>query len=253
MLQLALIQMRCEKGVIRQNLDTIGLHLAEAAARAVDVLALPEMCLTGYADPTRYAHAVLRLDGPQVAELLRLTQPYDVTLLAGLIEHNPAGKPFITHIVARRGELLGVYRKITIKDDEVHWFSPGADVPVFSAAGHTFGIAICADIDNPAVFAQCRQQGAEIVFEVAAPGLYGEQAGRNWASGYRWWEGKCQAQLGAYARANGLWIAVATQAGRTADEDFPGGGYLFAPSGERMAATADWSPGALYVTIDFVT
>jgi predicted amidohydrolase len=253
MLRLALIQMRCEKGALRQNLDTIAHHLAEAVARAADVLVLPEMSLTGYADPARYPHAVLRLDGPEVAALLRLTQQHDITVLAGLIEHNPAGKPFITHVVARRGQLLGVYRKITIKDEETAWFAPGTDAPVFPLGEHTFGLAICADIDNPAVFAECRRQGAEIVFEVAAPGLYGEQEGRNWESGYRWWEGKCREQLGGYARDNGLWIAVATQAGRTLDEDFPGGGYVFAPNGKRLAATADWSPGALYVTIDFVT
>jgi predicted amidohydrolase len=250
MLHIGLIQMHCEKGALRQNLAAVARHLAEAAARGVDVLALPEMSLTGYADPTRYPHAVLRRDGPEVAELLRLTAPYAVTVLAGLIEHNPTGKPFITQIAARRGELLGFYRKITIKDEEADWFSPGADTLVFPAAGHTCGVAICADIDNPAVFAACRQQGAKIVFEVAAPGLYGEQATRNWASGYGWWEGKCQEQLGAYAREHGLWIAVATQAGRTVDEDFPGGGYLFAPNGERVAATADWAPGALYVVFD---
>lgn len=250
MIQLALVQMFSEKAAIQQNLHTIAYHLAEAAAHSADVLVLPEMSLTGYTDPTRYPHAVLRLDGPEVAALLQLTQPYDLTLLAGLIEHNPAGKPFITHLVARRGQLLGVYRKITIKDEEAAWFSPGTDVPVFTLREWTFGLAICADIDNPAVFAGCRQAGAQIVFEVAAPGLYGEQAGRNWESGYRWWEGKCREQLGAYARDNGLWIAVATQAGRTVDEDFPGGGYLFAPSGERIAATAGWSPGVLYVTAE---
>ena len=250
MMRAALAQMRCEKGAIKQNLATIAHYLAEAAGQDCDLLALPEMCLTGYADPNRYPQAVLRLDGPEVAQLLEMTRPYATTILAGLIEHNPHGKPFITHIVACGGALLGCYRKITIKDDEVAWFAPGTDVPVFPLGEHTFGIAICADIDNPAVFARCREGGADIVFEVAAPGLYGEQATRNWESGYRWWEEKCRAQLGAYARDNGLWIAVATQAGRTMDEDFPGGGYLFARSGERVNATKNHLPGVLYVTID---
>ena len=221
MMHIALAQMRCEKGAVRRNLDTIADSLAEAAAQGCEVLVLPEMALTGYADPNRYPQAVLRLDGPEIAQLLRVTQPYATTVLAGLIEHNPGGKPFITQVVARSGELIGCYRKITIKDDETAWFSPGTDTPVFPLGEHTFGIAICADIDNPSIFARCRNQGAEIVFEVAAPGLYGEQETRNWESGYRWWEDKCRDQLGASARDNGLWIAVATQAGRTVDEDFP--------------------------------
>ena len=42
-------------------------------------------------------------------------------------------------------------------------------------------------------------------------------------------------KLGRYARDDGVHIAVATQAGRTVDEDFPGGGYLFAPDGACIA------------------
>ncbi len=82
-----------------------------------------------------------------------------------------------------------------------------------------------------------------MVFEVAAPGLYGEQATRDWRSGYEWWRGECQQYLAAYARDYGLWIAVATQAGRTVDEDFPGGGFLYRPDGECVYETADWSEG----------
>jgi predicted amidohydrolase len=85
---------------------------------------------------------------------------------------------------------------------------------------------------------------------LAAPGLYGDQATRNWRSGYEWWREKCETQLGGYAREHGYWVAVATQAGRTVDEDFPGGGYVFAPGGRRVYATQDWRPGAAYVEID---
>jgi predicted amidohydrolase len=255
-MRIGLIQMQCEKAAIEQNLKCIAATLEEAAAHGVDILGLPEMSLTGYADPTRYPEAVLRLDGPEVARLLKLTAGYPTTVLAGLIEHNPLGKPFITQVVIRQGVLLGYYRKVTIEDEETEWFTAGEEIPVFQLGGLTFGIAICADIGNETVFAECHRQGAKIVFELAAPGLYGEQATRNWQSGYQWWEGECLKYLGRYAREYGIWIGVATQAGRTVDEDFPGGGYLFAPGGERVYATSDWTSGAAYVeipTLDVIT
>jgi predicted amidohydrolase len=56
--------------------------------------------------------------------------------------------------------------------------------------------------------------------------------------------------LSRYAKDYGQWILVATQAGRTVDEDFPGGGFVFAPTGERVFATADGLPGALFLEID---
>jgi predicted amidohydrolase len=245
--------MCCEKSAIAQNLASIARYLDEAAARRVDIVGYPEMSLTGYADPTRYPEAVIRLGGPEIESLLNVTRKYPGIVLAGVIERNPAGKPFITQIVAQGGELRGYYRKKTIQNEECEWFSAGENVPIFHYGRLAFGIAICADIENEAVFAQCSQKGAKIVFELAAPGLYGEQAARNWQTGYEWWEAECQKYLSRYARQYGLWIGVATQAGRTSDEDFPGGGYLFAPNGERVYATPDWSPGAVYLEVDFET
>jgi predicted amidohydrolase len=242
--------MRCEKGAIRENLDSIAAHLAEASRRQMDMMGFPEMCLTGYADPTRAPGVALRLDGPEIADLLRVTRGHSSTVLAGLIEANPAGRPFITQLVIRQGQLLGFYRKVTIEDEEVHWFSPGRDYPVFQHDTLPFGLAICADLTNREVFARSHRQGAELVFELAAPGLYGEQATRDWQAGYQWWEAECQKYLSQYAHDYGMWVLVATQAGRTSDEDFPGGGFVFAPGGERVFATADGSPGVVFLELD---
>ncbi len=253
LIRIGLIQMYCEKSAIDQNLARMSACIEQAAARDIDILGFPEMSLTGYADPTRYPQAMIDLNGPEVERLCQVTRPCSTTVLAGLIKKNPAGKPFITQIVVRRGALQGYYRKTTIKDEEAEWFSEGTDVPVFQHDGLTFGMAICADIGNEAVFAACGRQSAQIVFELAAPGLYGEQATRDWRSGYEWWEGECQKHLSQYARTYGFWIGVATQAGRTVDEDFPGGGYVFAPNGERVYATADELPGAVYLELDLET
>ncbi len=253
MIRIGLIQMRSEKGAIGENLETIARCLAEAKRRDIDIIGFPEMSITGYADPSQYPQAVIRLDGPEINQFLELTKGAPATVLAGLIEDNGPRKPFITQIAARDGQLLGWYRKITIKDEEELWFSAGsfeAGVPIFRHGALPFGIAICADISNEAVFAECARQGAKMVFELAAPGLYGEQATRNWQSGFDWWRGMCQTHLGRYARDYAIWIAVATQAGRTIDEDFPGGGYVFAPDGRCLVMTADWSPGEVYLELD---
>jgi predicted amidohydrolase len=246
-LRLSLVQMLCEKGAVARNLDCIEAHIRNAAARGTDIICFPEMSITGYIDPSRWSEAVLSLDGPEVARFAAMTAGAGLTAIAGLVEHNPDGRPFITQVVVADGRLSGYYRKTTIPPDEAPWFAPGAGHPLFHHRGVPFGVAICADIDNPAVFAAKAARGARLVFEAAAPGLYGEQATRDWASGHGWWRSECEAKLGCYAREHGIDIAVATQAGRTVDEDFPGGGYLFGPDGALLAATPDWSPGVLDV------
>jgi predicted amidohydrolase len=249
-IRVGLIQMRCEKGAIAQNLARKARYLQEAAKRNIDIVGFPEMSLTGYADPNHFPEAVLKLDGPEVAQLLQMTREFPGTVLAGLIEANPGGMPFITQIAARRGELLGYYRKITIQDEETLWFSAGQQVPIFQHDGLPFGVAICADLTNREVFAQASRQGARLIFELAAPGLYGERNPRNWQAGYGWWEAECRQHLSGYARAFNTWILVATQAGATVDEDFPGGAFAFAPGGERVLATPDWLPGMVFLEID---
>lgn len=61
--------------------------------------------------------------------------------------------------------------------------------------------------------------------------------------------GDCQAKLGSHAREYGLTIAVSTQSGRTVDEDFPGGGYLFDTFGNLVTQTDDWSEDILIVSV----
>lgn len=248
-LNLALVQMRCEKAAIDANLSQIARYIADATRAGADVVVFPEMSITGYADPTRMPEAVVRVNGPEVARFLEITRGHGVAVVAGIIESNGNEKPFITQLVARNGELLGAYRKRNVAADEVKWFSAGSEPFVFDHAGVRFGLAVCADIDASAVFADCAARGATVILECAAPGLYGDQATRDWRTGWEWWRGECHTKLGVYAREFRVHIAVATQAGRTIDEDFPGGGYLFGPTGTCLAESADWSEGMLRATV----
>jgi len=246
---ITLVQMRCEKGAIDENLVATRDTYVAASARGADIVLFPEMSLTGYIDPTRRPEAVLSLDSPAVASLVQMTRDRSAMLLAGIVEANPTGKPFITQLAVEGGALRGVYRKVSIEEEEIAWFSPGHEFPLFSHRGLTFGVALCADVAHRDVFAAYAQQGASAVLLAAAPGLYGDQAMRNWRSGYDWWRGVCTEGPGEWSRELGLVIAIATQAGRTSDEDFPGGGYLFGPDGRCLAETSDWGEGVLDVVL----
>lgn len=247
--KVGLVQMRCEKGNIIDNLNSMSSYLKQSKDQSVDIICFPEMNVTGYINPTQYPQAILNIDSAEINRVIEMSGIYDITIISGFVEMNMNGKPFITQIVASDGKLLGFYRKKTIKGEEAKWFSPGCAVSVFSHSKVKFGIAICADIDDAGIFRECAKLGARIVFVSAAPGLYGEQSTRDWETGFNWWKNECMEKLGRYARNNGIYIAVATQAGRTLDEDFPGGGYVFSPEGKCIYATPDWSEGILYANL----
>ncbi|MGD1119102.1 MAG: carbon-nitrogen hydrolase family protein [Dehalococcoidales bacterium] len=250
-IRIDLVQMRAEKGAIDANLKAVSGFIAEADKRGVDIIGLPEANITGYHDPVKYPGAIIATDGAEMDALLRMTRGRKPTVLAGLIEKNPAGKPFITQIVVQDGKITGRYRKRILGDDEeAGWFCAGSEIAVFQHKNLKYGIAICADIGCEDIFAEYARQEAQIVFLLAAPGLYGDQSTRDWRSGFQWWEGECEKYLKNYAKKYGIWIAVATQAGRTIDEDFPGGGYVYTPDGRRLYATRDWNPGAVHLELD---
>ncbi len=248
-IKLGLVQMQCPKGEITANLAITRKYIKEAVSNDVDFVCFPEMSITGYVNAKDYPNALLNLDSAEVDEFLKMTKGNDITAIAGIAEKNPNGQPFITQIIAYHGKLFGYYRKTNIAKDEKGFYTAGSKISTFKHPKINFGVAICADIDKREIFEEYAKQGVEIVFEAASPGLYGSQETRNWQSGFNWWKNECWTKLGTYARAYKIFIAVATQAGRTIDEDFPGGGYVFDRSGEMIYSTPEWSSGILYATI----
>jgi predicted amidohydrolase len=245
--------MRSEKGAINDNLKAISGFIAQADKKGVEIIGLPESSITGYNNPLKYPKAIISTDGPEVDALLRMTKGRKPTVLAGLIEKNSKGAPFLTQIAVQDGRMIGRYRKhivFGLDDTDNDWFSAGNEIRFFNYGDLKYGLAICADIAYEDLFAEYAKQGVQIVFEMAAPGLYGEQATRDWESGYKWWEGECQKHFEKYAKKYRIWIAVATAAGRTIDEDFPGGGYLFSPDGQRVYTTKNWNPCEVSLELD---
>lgn len=249
-LTLGLVQMRCQKGAIGYNIISMYKHLEECKKKGAAIVCFPEMNITGYIDPAKYPQAVISRYHSAIQQVADMSFTYQTTIIAGFAEKNHAGKPFITQMVAQEGRVVGFYRKRTIPGDEADWFCPGTEAPLFIHSGISFGLAICADIDNGEIFKGYAEQGARLVFECAAPGLYGEQEARDWESGYNWWRGECTGKLSKYAAESGIYIAAATQAGRTEDEDFPGGGYVFTPQGSCAYESADWHEGIVIAKIE---
>gem|GEM_PF-6916847 len=76
-------------------------------------------------------------------------------------------------------------------------------------------------VDYP--FDEPAAAGARFVCLCSAPGLYSRPLREaRWRRGLHWWEGAGLTDARRHARRLGIWIALATQAGSTADEDLPG-------------------------------
>ena len=244
-----LAALRCPKGDVAGNLAAHVRLLTGAAAAGCDLALFPEMSLTGSVDPATHRERLIGLDAPAIAALARATGETGVGACFGIAERSPAGEPHITQVFAASGQLIGEQRKRHLGEGE-EAFTAATTTVVFGRRGVTFGVAICAEAGFDGPFDEAVAAGAGLVLFPAAPGLYGRRTTEDsWRRGFAWWEGSALGDARRHARRLGLWIALAGQAGATADEDFPGLAALVGPDGQVAARLPDWRPGVLTVDI----
>jgi predicted amidohydrolase len=239
----------CAKGDPAANLAAHEEVLRQAGDAGCQLAVFPEMSLSGSADPATHPEWLLGLDSAPVRAMTELTRRHPVAAVFGLAERGEDGRPFITQVFAQQGRLAGTYRKRHLGDGE-EAFTPGTEPALLRLGRVSFGIAICAEggVDYP--FDEPAGAGAGLILFCAAPGLYGRRTDEaSWRRGHAWWESCGLADTRRHAARTRTWVALATQAGSTVDEDFPGIAALVDPAGQVVTRLPDWRPGTLIVDV----
>lgn len=237
-----------EKGRRASNLARHLELLEEAAEQGCDVAVFPEFSLTGPVDAIRHPERAVDLLDDAVAELTAATHRLGVAAVFGIAER--AGTSlYIAQLFAAGGVLRGRHRKRHLGEDELG-FAKGEEPHVFDLNGVRFGIVICAEAGAEFTWADIASSGASVVLFCAAPGLLGRRDDEDsWRAGLSWWEECGLGDAVRAARRHRQWVALATQAGSTEDEDFPGLAALVDPEGAVVSRTPDWEPAVLVVEI----
>jgi predicted amidohydrolase len=136
------------------NLDKIKRMITEAADQGIDILAFPELALSGYEcseDFTMHRRAAETIPGPATEEIAALTRKYDMYVALGMPEQDAEdtdARYIACPLIGPEG-LIGNYRKIHIGPlpmfTESRCFRGGSRVPVFETRYGPIGIQICAD------------------------------------------------------------------------------------------------------------
>ncbi|MEX0822294.1 MAG: nitrilase-related carbon-nitrogen hydrolase, partial [Rhodothermales bacterium] len=96
-LRAASVQFQHAPGGIGANLARVTAFVEEASGRGVDLIAFPEMCLTGYWHVRRLGREEVDAlaepvpDGTCTETLLELADEHEMTIGAGLIERDADG------------------------------------------------------------------------------------------------------------------------------------------------------------------
>lgn len=137
--------------------------IAEAAAKKVDLVVLPET-LTYYRTPGTYADVAESIPGPSTDYFGSLAKEHDLYVVAGLIERDEHLIYNVAVLLGPDGKLIGKYRKVTLPRSEIEGgVTPGNQYPVFDTRFGKVGMMICYDGFFPEVARELTNRGAEVI------------------------------------------------------------------------------------------
>ncbi len=167
-IRVASVQFQHAPGDKAANLAKIRSFVAEAAARRAEIVAFPEMCITGYwhvrnlprEEVERLAEPVP--EGPSTRLLLALSKEHGMTVGAGLIELGRDGSLYNGYVVAMPDGRVECHRKLHAFEGP-HMKS-GDRYTVFDTPhGCRVGVLICYDNNIVENARMCALSGAEIL------------------------------------------------------------------------------------------
>jgi predicted amidohydrolase len=139
----------------------------EAAGRlGAAIVCLPETALPGHRDQARPVPDVTEdaLEAA-LAPVAEATRRAGCVAIVGAERPTPAGREIVAIVLGADGSPIGMQSKTQIDPSEERWYVPGSGRRVFSAAGLTFGIAICHEAYRyPEVTRSLVLAGANVVF-----------------------------------------------------------------------------------------
>jgi NAD+ synthase (glutamine-hydrolysing) len=168
--RIALAQLNSTVGDLDGNATKIRAGLEQARALGCQLVAFPELAVTGYPpEDLLFKSAFIEANLRVLAELARATG--GLTAVVGFVDKRD--DIFNAAAVLHDGALAGVYHKQYLPNygvfDENRYFQAGTDAPVFALGETPFAVNICEDIWYP-TGPTTRQAlaGAELVVTINA-------------------------------------------------------------------------------------
>jgi len=239
--RIALAQVNPTVGALAANRALMCKYIDRAAALGADLVAFPEMCLTGYPPEDLLLRPHFIEDSK--AALKELAPCAEgITVVAGCV-HSRGKKVHNAAAALHRKKIAGMYHKHILPNygvfDEKRYFQPGEENLIWELGGASIGISICEDIwseDGP--HADQARAGARIILNISAsPYHVGKQFFR-------------RKMLRAWARSTGAYVCYVNIVGGQDELIFDGGSMIIGPTGKLLAAGREFEEDLVVFDLD---
>ena len=239
--RLALAQVNPTVGDIAGNTAIVLERIAEARELQADLVAFPELMLTGYPPEDLLLKPSFIRDNQEALEQV-VAAARGIAVVVGFVD-SADNQVYNAAALAHNGSLAGVYHKVFLPNygvfDEDRYFKPGRVCPVFTVNGVEVGVNICEDIwyaVGPVPLQ--REAGAEVIVNInGSPYHAGKFAAR-------------ERMLGARAADNGLYIGYVNTVGGQDELVFDGASVVLDVDGSPLARAAQFQEEMLVTDLD---
>lgn len=242
--RIALAQTNPTVGDLEGNKRTIERCIGEARSAGADVVAFPELAVTGYPPEDLVLRRSFVDDNLSVLHAIA-RDCEGIGAVVGFIDAGET-KPFNAAALIKDGEVRAVYHKHRLPNygvfDEERYFARGSGIVLARVAGITAGITICEDVwetDGPHV--ACASAGASIVINI---------------NGSPYHRGKGSERLGLLqrrARENGVAFAYVNMTGGQDELVFDGQSMVVDRDGSLVARAAQFTDEMLILDFSVAT
>lgn len=161
---IAAAQMKIFPTQIEKNLDKAKKFVELAANKNADIIAFPELFITG-ASGSNVALFADTIPGRFSNIFSKLSEEHGIYIVMGSIYEKDNGKYYNSSVVIDdNGSIVGVYRKNKLWITEKKVLSASSDRPVFDTKFGKIGVMICWDLAFPEVARSLAKKGAKIIF-----------------------------------------------------------------------------------------
>lgn len=242
-IRVSVIQMYPKLCDRQYNLAKIGHFVEEVISqeKRMDLIIFPELITSGYeCDDEFFALAEVFPAGASVKFISRLAKEHKTHIIFGFPEEDPNLKGLLYNsaaLIDDNGTPIGVYRKVHLFGQELYFFRPGCEYPLFRTRIGNIGIFICWDTLFPEVARIYALQGADLLV-----------ISTNWENPYtKEWDFMTSAR----AFDNTLYLAAANRIGRDKTLSFFGRSRVLDPLGSIIRSLDEEKEGFLCAEIDF--
>jgi len=232
-------------GDLEGNLRKITKCFNQAVDQDADIVAFPEMVITGY--PPEDLLLKREFVDENLDTLERFIQATkekkNILAVVGFVDKGDEGALFNAAAIIYDGQLIYNYHKILLPNygvfDERRYFEPGCEAPVLFLNDIGIGVSICEDVWHSCgpSYAQA-SRGANLILSINASPYHVEK-----------WKERLEI-LRARAVETARYICYLNMVGGQDELVFDGHSFLVAPSGELIARGQSFNEEIFYIDLD---